>query len=141
MTAKMNMTIPRTKVRFDNAPTVFAMIVRMSLRDFQDFANLKTLNSRKERSTDNPLIPSASNSTKERSTMVKSNTFQPLWKKIQKIRITQQEETGRLIFYPKEIFWTHSCKLCKRLYCKNGREKVVSLFKKVLEKRRPSSKV
>ncbi len=78
MTAKMKITIPSTKVRFDKAPTVFAMIVRMSFRDFQDFANLKTRSKRNERRTDRPLMPSARSSTSERTTIMKSNTFQPL---------------------------------------------------------------
>ena len=44
MTAKMKMMMQRTKVRLDRAPTVFIMIVRMSFKDFQDLANLNTLN-------------------------------------------------------------------------------------------------
>ena len=43
MTAKMNMMIQRTKVKFERAPTVFIMIVRISFKDFQDLASLNTL--------------------------------------------------------------------------------------------------
>ena len=39
----MKMMIQRTKVRFESAPTVFIMIVRMSFRDFHDLASLNTL--------------------------------------------------------------------------------------------------
>ena len=45
ITAKMKMMMQRTKVRLDRAPTVFIMMVRISLRDFQDLANLNTLDS------------------------------------------------------------------------------------------------
>ena len=47
MTAKMKMMMHRTKVRLERAPIVFAMIVRISLRDFQDLANLNTRRSLK----------------------------------------------------------------------------------------------
>ena len=43
MTAKMKMMISRTKVKYERAPRELAIIWRMSLRDFQDLANLKTL--------------------------------------------------------------------------------------------------
>ena len=43
MTAKMKMIISRTKVKYERAPRELAIIWRMSFRDFQDLANLKTL--------------------------------------------------------------------------------------------------
>ena len=77
MTAKMKMMIQRTNTRLERAPTVFPMIVKMSLSDFQDFASLKTLNKRNDLSIDKPLTPSARSSTKERATITKSKQFQP----------------------------------------------------------------
>ena len=77
MTAKMKMMINRTKVRFDNAGKVRAMIERMSFKDFQDFASLKTLKSRNDLSIESPSIPSAKSSTNESTTITKSKMFQP----------------------------------------------------------------
>ena len=71
------MMIHSTKVRFDNAPTVFIMIVRMSLRDFQDFASLNTLRRRNDLSMERPETPSANNSTNDSATIRKSKQFQP----------------------------------------------------------------
>ena len=77
ITAKIKMMIMRTKVRFERAPTVLAMIVKMSFRLFQDLANLKTLSRRNDLNMDRPDIPSARSSTRERATMRKSKQFQP----------------------------------------------------------------
>jgi hypothetical protein len=55
------------------------MMVRMSLSDFQDFANLKTLSKRNDRRTERPLMPSARSSTSDNKTMMKSKMFQPFW--------------------------------------------------------------
>ena len=49
----------------------------MSLSDFHDLANLKTLSNLKDLNMDNPSIPSARSSTKDNTTMTKSKTFQP----------------------------------------------------------------
>ena len=57
------------------------MMVRISLRDFQDLASLKTLRSRKDLRTERPLMPSARSSTSESKTMTKSKMFQPFCKK------------------------------------------------------------
>ena len=73
----MKMMISKTAVRYDKLPSVFAMMVRMSFNDFQDFANLKTLNNRNERNMDKLLTFSNNNSTNDKATMMKSNTFQP----------------------------------------------------------------
>jgi hypothetical protein len=77
MTAKMNMMMSKTKVRLERAPSVFIIILRMSLRDFHDLANLKTLRSRNDRSMESPETPSARSSTKESMTIRKSKMFQP----------------------------------------------------------------
>ena len=77
MTAKIKMMIQRTKMRLDREGIVLAMIVRMSLSDFQDFASLKTLNKRKDLSIERPLTPSNSNSTRDKATITKSKQFQP----------------------------------------------------------------
>ena len=66
-----------TKVRFDRAPTVLTMIVRMSFKDFHDLANLNTLSSLKDLSMESPDMPSARISTKEKTTIMKSKTFHP----------------------------------------------------------------
>ena len=77
MTAKMKTMMHKTNVKLDSAPTVFAMMVRMSFRDFHDLASLKTLSRRKDLSMDKPLTPSASSSTRDRTTMRKSKQFHP----------------------------------------------------------------
>ena len=77
----MNTMMHRTKVRLDRAPTVFAMILRMSFRDFQDLASLKTLSSLRDRSMERPEIPSKSTSIIENITMTKSKLFQASWNK------------------------------------------------------------
>ena len=77
MTAKMKMMMQRTKVRFERAPIVFAMIVRISFSDFQDLANLKTLNKRKDLNMERPLTPSNRTSTSEKATITKSKQFHP----------------------------------------------------------------
>ena len=71
------MMMQSTNVRFDNAPTVFIIMVKMSLRDFQDLASLKTLSRRKDLNMDRPEMPSANNSTKDKATIKKSKQFQP----------------------------------------------------------------
>ena len=76
MTANINTMIQRTKIRLDNEGIVFAMMIKISLSDFQDLANLKTLNKRKDLSIESPLTPSKSNSTIENATMTKSKQFQ-----------------------------------------------------------------
>ena len=81
MTAKMKIMISKTNVRLDKAGKVLAIMVRISLRDFQDLASLNTLRSLKDRSIDRPSMPSASNSTNDRTTMTKSKTFHPSCKK------------------------------------------------------------
>ena len=73
----MKMMMERTKVRFDSEPKVFAIIVKISLSDFQDFANLKTLNNLKDLSIESPLTPSARSSTRDKATITKSKQFQP----------------------------------------------------------------
>ena len=73
----MNMMISNTAVRYDKLPRVFAMIVRISLSDFQDLANLKTRNNRNERNMDKLLTFSNKSSTNDKATIIKSNTFQP----------------------------------------------------------------
>ena len=77
MTAKMKMTMARTKVKLERAPRVFFIMVKISLRDFQDFANLNTLNRRKDLSIERPLTPSAKSSTNDRATIRKSKQFHP----------------------------------------------------------------
>lgn len=77
ITANMKMMIHRTNVRLDRAPIVFAMIVRISLRDFQDFASLKTRSRRNDLSTERPDTPSARSSTSDKTTIRKSKQFQP----------------------------------------------------------------
>ena len=77
ITANMNTMIQRTKVKLDRAPTVFAMIVKISFKDFHDLANLKTRRRRKERSMDKPFTPSRVSSTIESTTIKKSKQFQP----------------------------------------------------------------
>ena len=76
MTANINTMIQRTKIRLDSEGIVLAMMIRISLSDFQDLANLKTLNKRKDLSIESPLTPSKSNSTIEKATMTKSKQFQ-----------------------------------------------------------------
>ena len=75
MTAKIKIMMQRTKVRLERAPIVFAIIVRISLSDFQDLANLKTLNKRNDLNIERPLTPSARSSTRERATITKSKQF------------------------------------------------------------------
>lgn len=47
MTAKMNIMIPKTKVKFPKAPTVLPMMEMSKFNVGQDFANLKTLSWKK----------------------------------------------------------------------------------------------
>ena len=75
MTAKMKMMIQRTTIRLEMEATVPFMIVRMSLRDFHDLANLNTLSSLKDLSMERPLAPSARNSTIDKTTITKSKSF------------------------------------------------------------------
>ena len=75
ITAKMKIIMSKTNVKFDKAGKVLAIIVRMSFRDFQDLASLKTLKSLKDLSIDNPSIPSARSSTKDKATIMKSKIF------------------------------------------------------------------
>ena len=77
MTANMKTMIQRTNVKLDRAPTVFAMIVKMSFNDFHDLANLKTRRRRNERNMERPFTPSAKSSTKDNTTIRKSKQFQP----------------------------------------------------------------
>ena len=77
MTAKIKMMMQRTNMRFERDGIVFAMIIRISFRDFQDLASLKTLNKRKDLNIDRPLTPSKSNSTREKATIIKSKQFHP----------------------------------------------------------------
>ena len=77
ITANMNTMIQRTNVKLDRAPTVFAMIVKMSFSDFHDLANLKTRRRRNERNMDNPFTPSRVSSTRDRTTIKKSKQFHP----------------------------------------------------------------
>ena len=77
ITANIKIMMSKTKVRLDRAPTVLAIMVRMSLRDFQDLASLNTRSNLNDLSIDSPETPSASNSTKERITIKKSKIFQP----------------------------------------------------------------
>jgi hypothetical protein len=77
MTAKIKMMIRRTKVKLDKAPTVLAMMVRISLSDFQDLASLNTRSNRNDRNIDRPSTPSANNSTKDSTTIMKSKMFHP----------------------------------------------------------------
>ena len=71
----MKMMMQRTKVRLERDGSVLAMIIRISLSDFQDFANLKTLSNRNDLSIERPLTPSASSSIREKATMTKSKQF------------------------------------------------------------------
>lgn len=48
MTAKMNIMIPKTKVKFPKAPTVLPMMEMSKFNVGQDFANLKTLSCKRE---------------------------------------------------------------------------------------------
>ena len=77
ITAKMKMMMTSTTMRLPSALIDLIMILRVSLRDFQDLANLKTRRSRNDRSMERPSIPSARSSTSERTTMKKSKMFQP----------------------------------------------------------------
>ena len=70
------MMISRTAVKYDKLPRVFIIIVKISFRDFQDFASLKTRRRRKERSMDKLLTFSKSNSINDRTTITKSKIFQ-----------------------------------------------------------------
>ena len=71
----MKMMMQRTNVRLERDGSVLAMIIRISLSDFQDFANLKTLSNRNDLSIERPLTPSANSSTREKATMTKSKQF------------------------------------------------------------------
>ena len=69
------MMMINTKVRLDRDPSVFFMMFRMSLRDFQDLASLKTLRSLKDLNIERPFTPSAKSSTIERTTIMKSKSL------------------------------------------------------------------
>ena len=71
----MKMMMQRTNVRLERDGSVLAMIIRISLSDFQDLANLKTLSNRNDLSIERPLTPSANSSTREKATMTKSKQF------------------------------------------------------------------
>ena len=71
------MIIHSTKVRFDKAPTVFIIMVKMSFKDFHDLASLNTLRRRNDLSIERPLTPSANSSTNESATIKKSKQFHP----------------------------------------------------------------
>ena len=77
MTAKMKMIIQRTNVRLEREGSVMAIIFRISLSDFQDLANLKTLNKRNDLNMERPLTPSNRTSTSEKATITKSKQFHP----------------------------------------------------------------
>ena len=77
MTANMKIIMQRTNIRLERDGIVFAMIMRISFRDFQDFASLNTLNKRKDLNIDRPLTPSKSTSTREKATITKSKQFHP----------------------------------------------------------------
>ena len=76
----MKIMISNTKVKFDRAGKVLAIIVRMSFKDFQDLASLKTLRSLKDLNIDNPSMPSAKSSTNDNATIIKSKIFHLSWK-------------------------------------------------------------
>ena len=80
MTAKIKMIIQRTKMRLEREGIVFAMIIRISLRDFQDLASLKTLKRRNDLNIERPLTPSNSTSTIEKATITKSKQFHASYK-------------------------------------------------------------
>ena len=69
------MMMINTKVRLDRDPSVFFMMFRMSLSDFQDLASLKTLRSLKDLNIERPFTPSAKSSTIERTTIMKSKSL------------------------------------------------------------------
>lgn len=102
MTAKIKMIIPKTKVKFPNAPTVFPIIEMSKLSVGQDLANLNTrsyerrtvyirisgrgpadpcrigiLTNRKDLKTDNPETFSRLSSKSDKATMRKSKMFHP----------------------------------------------------------------
>ena len=60
-------------------------MVKISFNDFQDLASLKTLNNRNERNMDKLLTFSNKSSTNDKATIMKSNTFQPSWWRIEYI--------------------------------------------------------
>ena len=133
ITAKMKMMIERTKVRFERDPNVFAMIVRISLSDFQDFANLKTLSNLKDLSIESPLTPSKRISTRDNATITKSKQFQPSWLEYKIVDF----KASISVFYRKKITRTH----CKEFYswfnCKDNSKEVVSICQQRVHKRRP----
>ena len=108
ITAKMKMMMERTKVRLERDPNVFAIIVRISLSDFQDFANLKTLSNLKDLSMESPLTPSNRTSTRENATITKSKQFHPSCKKFKIIGF----KTSISVSNHKKITRTH----CKEFY-------------------------
>ena len=76
----MKMMMQRTKVRLEREPIVDFMIVKMSFRDFQDFASLKTLSNLNDLSMERPLTPSANSSTIDNTTITKSKSLALSWK-------------------------------------------------------------
>ena len=121
--AKIKMMMHRTKVRLEREPNVFAMIVRISLSDFQDFANLKTLSSLKDLSIESPLTPSARSSTRDNATITKSKQFQPSCIKFKIIGY----KTSISISNRKKITRTHRKEFYSRFNCKDSSKEVVSI--------------
>lgn len=55
MTAKIKMMIPKTKVKFPNAPIVLPMIEIRRFKVGHDFANLKTLSCKRKQTRVNVI--------------------------------------------------------------------------------------
>ena len=62
-------------MRLEREPIVDFMIDKISLRDFQDFASLKTRSNLNDLNMESPLTPSAKSSTIDRTTITKSKSL------------------------------------------------------------------
>ena len=119
------MMMIRTKVRLERDPSVDFMMRRMSLRDFQDLASLKTLSSLKDLNIESPLTPSARSSTIERTTMMKSKSLA--------LSCNNDNRAMTLLLninnvsYRKEMSGSHSKQFSKGLEGKYRSEKKISI--------------
>ena len=134
--------ISKTAVRYAKLPSVFAMMVKISFRDFHDFANLNTRRSRKDRNMDKLITFSNRSSTNDNATITKSKTFQ-LSCIVEKLLLMEKSFASFIIYwftickyiiyyykddtYPKKELWAHRRHFDKRLNGKHGGKKIVSI--------------
>ena len=120
-----------TKVRLDRDPSVFFMMFRMSLRDFQDLASLKTLRSLKDLNIERPFTPSAKSSTIERTTIMKSKSL-ALSYNYKNLKCDCKKKTIK-VSYSKEMSRSHGKQFSKGLKGEHCSEEKISIKQQPVE--------